>query len=274
MILTFIWPSIERQFTLSTSNTSDNALAFNALTGDATFHALPALANEVMFYYGNMGLMILNGSQDLVCVVNNELLDSGAKSRLSFGTNIQIGNFGLYFDARERDQSLSIIDALSESMSFDYGYDNVDVNELLPQGAGLISDELEFQKNKSDIDVLKKLELEYKNFLLWGSTGAEDLNTYTKSDSIVAYDDGYFDSVRDEMKGRLVTECIFESSAFMDLVWNELSTVEDVDLTQDEYDNYDILKALAPSGIVPRENDSIPFLVSKELHKLGLDSPL
>ncbi|WP_156664990.1 TagK domain-containing protein [Morganella psychrotolerans] len=119
------------------------------------------------------------------------------------------------------------------------------------------------------------MEVEYKKFLLWGEIDSlqnEDSNA--QEAKLTTDDDGSFDSLCEQIKDLNLTECIFETSAFMERVWRELSTMEEVDLTQDEHEDYDILRMLAPDGIIPYAKDSVSSLVSKELYKLGLDSRL
>lgn len=276
MLLHFNWPTRKGSVKLTEQNTIDNPVAVNAFTADVTSHCRKEQEAYVLFYFTNTGPVLQNICRDLVCFVNKQQVLFGSKVRLIYGSAIQIGHFSLSFVTAENDQSASVIEALTELTPVKTDFTNLEINEILPQGAGFISMEYAAEESRISGDELKKLEIEYKKFLLWGEIDSPQMDTYTAAEEakLSAADDGSFDSLCEQIKDLNLTECIFETSAFMERVWRELSTMEEVDLTQDEHEDYDILRMLAPNGIIPYAKDSISSLVSKELYKLGLDSRL
>lgn len=276
MLLHFNWPTRKGSVKLTELNTIDNPVAVNAFTADVTSHCRKEQEAYVLFYFTNTGPVLQNICRDLVCFVNKQQVLFGSKVRLIYGSAIQIGHFSLSFVTAEDNQSASVIEALTELTPVKTDFTNLEINEILPQGAGFISMEYAAEESRINDDELKKLEIEYKKFLLWGEIDSPQLDTYTAAEEakLSAADDGSFDSLCEQIKDLNLTECIFETSAFMERVWRELSTMEEVDLTQDEHEDYDILRMLAPNGIIPYARDSISSLVSKELYKLGLDSRL
>ncbi|HHN8372294.1 TPA: TagK domain-containing protein [Morganella morganii] len=277
MLLHFNWPTRKGSVKLTEQNTIDNPVAVNAFTADVISHSGAARDTDVLFYYTNTGPVLQNNCRELVCVVNKQQVAFGSKVRLIYGSAIQIGHFSLSFVAAENNQSASVIEALTELAPAKVDFTNLEINEILPQGAGFISMEYAAEESRKNGDELKKLEVEYKKFLLWGEIDSPQVENYAVAEEAklsAADDDGSFDSLCEQIKDLNLTECIFETSAFMDRVWRELSTMEEVDLTQDEHENYDILRMLAPDGIIPYAKDSVSSLVSKELYKLGLDSRL
>lgn len=276
MLLHFNWPTRKGSVKLTEQNTIDNPVAINARTADVTLHPGKEQDTDVLFYYTNTGPVLQNTCRQLVCVVNKQQVAFGSKIRLIYGSAVQIGHFSLSFVAAENNQSASVIEALTELTPTKVDFTNLEINEILPQGAGFISMEYAAEESRKNGDELKKLEVEYKKFLLWGEIDSPQAENYVVAEEakISAADDGSFDSLCEQIKDLNLTECIFETSAFMDRVWRELSTMEEVDLTQDEHEDYDILRMLAPNGIIPYAKDSVSSLVSKELYKLGLDSRL
>lgn len=277
MLLHFNWPTRKGSVKLTEQNTIDNPVAINAFTADVALNSGKDQDTDVLFYYTNTGPVLQNTCRDLVCFVNKQQVAFGSKIRLIYGSAVQIGHFSLSFVAAENNQSASVIEALTELTPVKIDFMNIEINEILPQGAGFISIEYAAEAYRKSGDELKKLEVEYKKFLLWGEIDSPQTETYTAAEEAklsAADDDGSFDSLCEQIKDLNLTECIFETSAFMERVWRELSTMEEVDLTQDEHEDYDILRMLAPDGIIPYAKDSVSSLVSKELYKLGLDSRL
>ncbi|HID7484519.1 TPA: TagK domain-containing protein [Morganella morganii] len=277
MLLHFNWPTRKGSVKLTEQNTIDNPVAINAFTADVALNSGKDQDTDVLFYYTNTGPVLQNTCRDLVCFVNKQQVAFGSKIRLIYGSAVQIGHFSLSFVAAENNQSASVIEALTELTPVKIDFMNIEINEILPQGAGFISIEYAAEAYRKSGDELKKLEVEYKKFLLWGEIDSPQAETYTAAEEAklsAADDDGSFDSLCEQIKDLNLTECIFETSAFMERVWRELSTMEEVDLTQDEHEDYDILRMLAPDGIIPYAKDSVSSLVSKELYKLGLDSRL
>ncbi|HCM62029.1 MAG TPA: hypothetical protein DIT05_05705 [Morganella sp. (in: Bacteria)] len=275
MLLHFNWPTRKGSVKLTEQNTIDNPVIINAFTANVSLQSRSDQDTDVLFYYTNTGPVLQNTCQDLVCFVNKQQVPFGTKVRLIYGSTVQIGHFSLSFVAAENSQSASVIEALTELTPTKVDFSSIEIHEILPQGAGFISMEYASEESRKNGDALKKLEVEYKKFLLWGEIDSlQNEDSTAQEAKLTTDDDGSFDSLCEQIKDLNLTECIFETSAFMERVWRELSTMEEVDLTQDEHEDYDILRMLAPDGIIPYAKDSVSSLVSKELYKLGLDSRL
>ncbi|KJF76347.1 hypothetical protein UA45_19075 [Morganella morganii] len=211
MLLHFNWPTRKGSVKLTELNTIDNPVVINAFTADVTLHAGESQDTDVLFYYTNTGPVLQNICRELVCVVNKQQVAFGSKIRLIYGSAIQIGHFSLTFVAAENNQSASVIEALTELTPTKVDFTNLEINEILPQGAGFISIEYAAEESRKSGDELKKLEIEYKKFLLWGEIDSPQTENHAVTEEAklsAADDDGSFDSLCEQIKDLNLTECI------------------------------------------------------------------
>ncbi|CNH98968.1 Uncharacterised protein [Yersinia pekkanenii] len=127
--------------------------------------------------------------------------------------------------------------------------------------------------DQQEPDILKRLELEYKRFLMWGEQGREFSEKDQQQATKLPANDGFLENIRECVKDKTLTECILDSGGLIDRVTKELSVIDYLETSHHE-EKVDLLKVLAPEHIITKEKNSVPALVFQELHKLGLDSHL
>lgn len=267
------WPVTGSAFTLNEAHSVDHPACFNLLSGR---FGDTQPTDTVWFYLTAGGPVMFNTCQAFVCVVDDVEVAEGERQTLRQGSVIQLGHFTFDVIASAEQDSLlhSILDLQNEEEKASYRVPEVEA--ILPNGGHYTGDLRYFNDlGKADVaepDMLKKLEAEYKKFLIWGEQNRHFFEENGGVNHKLSGSDAYFDAVREEMKARTLTECIIEAPSLIDKVWEELNVEEsDNEILCDE-EKPDILKALAPDNIASREKQPVPELVFQDLYKSGLDS--
>lgn len=121
-------------------------------------------------------------------------------------------------------------------------------------------------------DALKHLTHEYKRYLLWGDQSRAFINKEVQQETRLPARDAYLDNVMDSVKGKTMVECIFNEEALIERVIDELMTINQEEIPEEE--TQDILVALAPDNSSRIARRDVSELLYRELYKLGLDSRL
>ncbi|WP_380182275.1 TagK domain-containing protein [Kalamiella sp. sgz302252] len=276
MQLLMTWPDNQPAFALGERYTKERAACFNPQTG--VFSDVGPSGGVVWFYTTAGGPVIFNDCVNLLCVVDDNLVVPGERYALRLNAAIQIGHYAFTINADdEAADKDEILYSLLEAHATEEKANLVipEVETILPNGGHHTGDYRYFNDAVSTVaetDILKKLEAEYKKFLIWGEQNRTFVSEQPTAVRLPDCDD-YFDAVREEMKAKTLTECIIQAPSLIDKVWEELN-VEGVSeaLIFDE-EKTDILKLLAPENIASKEKKAVPELVYQDLYKPGLDSP-
>lgn len=280
MLLVLTSPNTTQQYRLDKSVTAANAVCFNLEKGVFSPHPVGNGHNEVQFYWHFHEPLIVNHSSNFICQINGKQLNVGEHHSLSFGTEIQFGHVSI---TAERATAQQVEDNFADNLFMLTGSeepgktDLPEIEDILSHGGHYISyfdavDETQ-SYDQQEPDILKRLEVEYKRFLLWGEQSREFLEKDGQQVTKLSARDEYLDNIRERVKDKTLTECILDSGGLIDKVTKELSAINYLD-TPDYDEKIDLLKALAPEHFITKEKNSVPSLMFQELYKLGLDSHL
>ncbi|WP_034934547.1 TagK domain-containing protein [Erwinia mallotivora] len=278
MQLLMTWPDNQRIFLLSASCTFENAACFNVQNGTFSLSGQEEQDDAIYFYSSTGGAVILNNCEKYICRVDDVEIRHGQTCILRFGAFIQLGNFTFEVG---NDESSDHEDMLHNLLNVHYEEEKdhliiPEVEDILPNGGHYTGDLRYFsdamESAETETDVLKKLELEYKKFLIWGEQNRKFFDDSPEINNKLSGDDDYFDAIRDEMKTKTLTECIVPAPSLFEKVWKEMNITESYDELLGEEEKTDILKSLAPENISSKEKKHVPELVFHDLYKTGLDS--
>lgn len=276
MQLLMTWPTTGSAFTLNEAYSVDRPACFNVLSGRFD-EAQPV--DAAWFYLTADGPVIFNTCQTVVCLVDGVEIAEGQRQLLKPGSVIQLGHFTFEILAStERAVQEALLHSLLDLQNDEEnpGYTVPEIDAILPNGGHYTGDLRYFndvpEADEAEPDVLKKLEVEYKKFLIWGEQNRNFFDKGAGLNNKLPGSDACFEAVREEMKARTLTECIIEAPSLIDKVWEELKIEESDNSLLGEEEKTDILKALAPDNIASREKQPVPELVFQDLYKIGLDS--
>lgn len=278
MQLLLTWPDNKHTFFFNESYSLERPAVFDISLGEFGAVAEVDKGNGVFFYWTPIGPVIFNACREYVCCVDGMFLHYGKSHPLHLSSEIQLGHFKVKIATDE--QSGSPVDALHSLLSSSgmehESYYSSEIEDILSHGGHHEAD-IRYSNEKDVMrevegDVLKELAFEYKKFLIWGEQHREFFSHERQKDNKLPQDDRYFETVRDHMKDKTLTECILESSFLFEKVWGELDIINFDDDVLYEDEKHDILKALAPDNIASKNKKTVPPLVFEDLYKIGLDS--
>ncbi|MDN0117341.1 TagK domain-containing protein [Yersinia intermedia] len=280
MLLVLTWPHMSQQFQLNDAITEKNAICFSMEKGEFTPHSAGDGQNEIRFYRHSFASMIINHSNDFICMVNGKELAPGEHHPLSLGAEIKFGHFAITAKkacGQIASQSFTDNQLILEQESVLEATDLPEIEDILSHGGHYISyldDGNEtLAQGLQDQDVLKNLALEYKRFLMWGEQGRKFSEKEQLQTTKLSANDGFLENIRECVKDKTLTECILDSGGLIEKITKELNVIDYLETSQGE-EKVDLLKLLAPEHIITKEKSSVPALVFQELYKLGLDSHL
>ncbi|MCX8958661.1 TagK domain-containing protein [Erwinia psidii] len=279
MQLLMIWPDTQQICHLDASSTAENATCFSVEQGTFGPHK-PAVENNAVYFYNTAcGLVILNDCEDYVCLVNDSEISRGQTHSLLFGASLQLGHFAFRVELDDETADYEAMLPGLLNVHSEKGKDDLiipEVEDILPNGGHYTGDLRYFSDaevaSETEVDILRKLEVEYKKFLIWGEQNRDFFDEVPGGSNKLSDEDHYFDVIRDEMRTRTMTECIVHKPSLFDAVWKELNVMDSYDDLLPEDEKVDILKSLAPENISLREKKQVPELVFHDLYKTGLDS--
>ncbi|KAB8305868.1 TagK domain-containing protein [Erwinia endophytica] len=279
MQLLMTWPDTQCVFHLTDDYTFNNAACFNVKNGTFGPPSPEDKNNVVYFYTAAVGPIIFNDCETFVCLIDGVDIARGQTYALRFGAAIQLGHFT--FSVMLSDEPVAHEDMLYSLLNVHSEEEKASVivpelEDILPNGGHYTGDLRYFNEamtgSESENDILKKLEVEYKKFLIWGEQNRKFFDENPELNNKLSGSDHYFDVIRDEMKNKTLTECIIEAPSLIDEVWKALNMMDYDDELLGEEAKLDILKSLAPENISSREKAYVPELVFQDLYKTGLDS--
>lgn len=221
---------------------------------------------------------MLNLCQSHVCLLEGSEVEYGRCQPLSNKNQLQVGHFKLSFisnDSNDVDEQ-TFYRLIYPGVAWQSADKVPEVEEILPNGGHYINDLRYFndvilaQDNGSD--VLKTLEVEYKRFLIWREQDGGYSGGMAHNANYIIKTDRRFDDVREQIKGKTLTECIVANDFLMEKVWPELERGEMAEEIFSEEEKTDLLLALSPEHIAAKGKTTVPELVFQDFYKVGLDS--
>lgn len=210
------------------------------------------------------GLEILFDSQEYQCLIDGCPLQTNTTKTLRLGMIVQAGQY--------RFSILPATDNIIEEV------DNSSIpslDELLMHG-GFYTPWLAYeqQPNIQELgnDILKHLSREYRRYLLWGDQPQHFITQDSQEHNRLPERDNYLDNILESVKGKTISECIFDETTMIDRVLNELMTFDIEAVSEEELP--DLLTAVAPENLSRIQRKDVSELMYRELYKLGLESHL
>lgn len=277
MNIQFEWPPSRTSVALPGNLTVNNAAVLDVTSGVFGYHDGCTGQDAVAFYWDMTRPMMLNLCASHVCRLDGLELQCGSIHPLRDKSKIQVGHFKLVTTTGS--------DEVDEAGFYELIYPNgawqaankiPEIEDILPNGGNYINDlryfdEVVLAQDKGN-DVLKTLEVEYKRFLIWRELDGGYYDGRSEHSENIIKTDHRFDSIREKIKGKTLTECIVAKDFLMEKVWPELEVGEHSNDIFNEEDKVELLKALSPEHIVAKGKYKVPELVFQDFYKVGLDS--
>ena len=277
MNIQFEWPPSCAPVALPGNLTVNNAAVLDVVSGGFGPHDSGNEQDAVAFYWDMARPVMLNLCANHVCRLDGFDLHYGSVHPLRDNSNIQVGHFKLVTTTGS--------DEVDEAGFYELIYPNgawlaankiTEVEDILPNGGNYINDlryfsDVVMAQGKGN-DVLKKLEVEYKRFLIWRELDGGHYDGISEHSENIIKTDHRFDSIREKIKEKTLTECIVAKDFLMEKVWPELEVGEHSNDIFNEEDKVELLKALSPEHIVAKGKYKVPELVFQDFYKVGLDS--
>ncbi|WP_165446212.1 TagK domain-containing protein [[Erwinia] mediterraneensis] len=268
MNILLTWPEQQHAFFLAETCSADKPLRFDVVDGIFTLQETDT-SESIHFYWCGIGPVIRNHCRDYVCIEEGIALANGECRLLRENSKIQAGNFSFITPGSDNTETEA---ALFDDILHQHG----NIAEILP-GSGYHSISAESlligepEENGED-DILKKLEREYKTWLVTGEHATPVQESVVRQTQISFCDDKQFARMQEQMNARTLTECLFASPALIGKVLTELDeTLAPEDFTPAE-EPYDLLSMLAPENYVKGRKKSLSALAYQHLYQPGLDS--
>ncbi|MEE4411137.1 MULTISPECIES: TagK domain-containing protein [unclassified Serratia (in: enterobacteria)] len=277
MNIQFEWPPSRHPVALPGNLTVNNAAVLDVASGGFGPHVSGNEQDAVAFYWDMTRPVMLNLCANHVCRLDDLELQYGSVHPLREKSKIQVGHFKLVMTTGS--------DEVDEAGFYELIYPNgawlaankiPDVEEILPNGGNYINDlryfnDVVLAQDKGN-DVLKTLEVEYKRFLIWRELDGGHYDGVSGHSENIIKTDHRFDSIREKIKEKTLTECIVAKDFLMEKVWPELEVGDHSNDIFNEEDKVELLKALSPEHIVAKGKYKVPELVFQDFYKVGLDS--
>lgn len=278
MNIQFEWPALRQPVELDKRLTAENIAVLDVVSGDFGITNSRSGRDVVAFYWHLNRPVILNLCVDHLCSLDSVELKYGSAHSLRPGSKIQAGHFKLSL-ARESDvetEEQNFYQLIYSGSDLQASKKIPEVEEVLPNSGSNINDlhyfiELDQAEDKGS-DILKRLEAEYKYFLIWQKQGGDEYHDASHYEKHTIKTDDRFDHIREQVKGKTLTECIIARDFLMEKVWPDFETGESVDDFFQQDQKTDLLKALSPEYIMAKNKDRVPDLVFQDFYKVGLDS--
>ncbi|WP_312242468.1 TagK domain-containing protein [Pantoea sp.] len=276
MNLLLIWPEQQHAFYLSEEYSVDKPLFFDMNLGGFITDKVSDNQETLFFYWNASGPVIYNNSQEYVCIVDQHSLNYQKAISLQAGMSIQAGAFKLITTSSEpADLSAELF---NDPVINPLKHERMGkVEEILPKGGYhlLAIETMTINENEevSDENILRSLELEYKKYLILDE---QHRDNYSESEQnfIVSGDDPLFEETRENLKGKTITECIFDSSALIEKVLEGLEDAMTLEDFQQDDEQGDLLRLLAPERVLACSKKKVSNLVYQDLYQPGLDSQI
>ncbi|ELY5852335.1 TagK domain-containing protein [Cronobacter malonaticus] len=259
MQIRFIWPENGAGITLNEQQSEA------WLDIDRGEFAQTGASNSLHFSLrGAQPYMTLCGT-DYVCLAGQESFMPDQPYPLRYGLTIQAGRYALQVAMAQNTNAAWLVDSTD-------AWAVREVDALLARSVNYV-DWQRPEATQADDDILKILESEYKRFLAWGEQRRDASSSPPPSRIRLKDTTADFAQLREQMKGKTLTECILGSSALMNQALEALAGLE-ADPGLFDTPRYDILKMVSPDARHIKETTRLPALTVREFHQPDLDSLL
>ncbi|THB83442.1 TagK domain-containing protein [Pantoea allii] len=280
MNIHFEWPKGKSSVVLAASLTAANAAVFDVISGEFGVHNGHLRQDNVLFYWHITRPVMMNLSTHCVCRLNDVEVAFGSVHPLPESSHIQVGHFRLFLSSQSHSHS-----KIGEPFSYRSVCDennelgintSLEIEQILPNGGTSINDlryinDVVLAEANSG-DILKTLEVEYKRFLIWREQGSGTISAPVSEDKRILKKDARFEIIREEIKGKTLTECIVGSNALIEKVLSQLGPDEQWSELFAEEEKPDLLHALSPELNITKGTINVPELVFQDISKVGLDT--
>lgn len=262
--LTLYWPKQHPRQALA----ENSSTVFDVLQGQLLPHADSAFSEGVVFHYTGEVLRLENRQQHYPCYVDGHLLAYGESRALLIQSTVQLGRFSLVVENEESENSLLQV----------LGYaDGCGNDAQLPELVDILNNSLQHVTEEPDNekkDVLKALEKEFRQALIWGIQTPHARHSGAPRESRFNENIFNFDVLQAQVKSATVTHCIFETPALIHKVFSELKLEESDSIRGEEDEKKDVLRLLAPEEVRYDSKKRIPALLVQEIYRADLDTLL
>lgn len=278
MQLIMTWPIADKPVQLTGSLTREQAIFFCAERGVFGVSSVGEVNNVAYFYQSPTGPVIFNANEIFTCLIDDEPIEFGQTKVLRYGATLQAGHFKFKTFAAEGHLAENGTD--NSWLDLSSLNDNAEIipqlEEILPDAGHYTGDLRYFNEitaaSDAQGDILKKLEIEYKKFIVWGDQGHDYFSMKAASPVKISPQEDFFYENNRLMKSKTVTECIIQAPSLIEKVWQDLEGIPPLDNLEGEEEKQDILKSLAPENLISRVKTNVPELMFQEMYKSGLDS--
>ncbi|KLG05273.1 T6SS protein Cts1F [Enterobacter cloacae subsp. cloacae] len=274
----FIWPASHQVVTLPEEITAEQAIALDVSSGGfGPYNQVPEGHDAVAFYWHFTRPVIWNLCGNYICLLDGVELQYGESQPLRVGSHLQVGNFKLDIisgDANAQNEQ-DFCPLIYPDNAWQSANNLPEVEDILPNGGSYMNDLHCFNDvivQGGSKDVLKTLETEYRRFLILREHSGQYYGNVGNQDAYIIKTDNNFDSLKEGVKKKTLTECIVDRTYLMEKVWPDFETGEALDDIFAEEEKIDLLKSLSPAHIVAKGKYRVPELVFRDFHKIGLDS--
>ncbi len=261
--LTLHWPERQPRWRLESGTRG----LFSSQTG-AFLSGKNAVADShsVMFHAKDSTVEIESGLLTMPCYVNGKALHYGERCAADVGSLIQVARYTLVVENETSDEDL--VQTLGFSADIGKGAPLPELEEILHNSLLHVPLQQEGEQN----DVLKALEKEFRQALIWGLQTPQSSQPVSLRERRFAERMFDFEQIQAQVKSATVTQCIFESPSLIQKVFEEHNIRDDDTWFQDETVRCDVLRILAPEEVQYDIKKRIPDLLVQEIYQADLDS--
>lgn len=262
--LNLYWPEQRSRQALNENET----VIFDVYSGQFYSPASAPCEEGVIFSHGAEGLSLLNAQRLLPCYVDGHPLAWQTRHPLRIQSSIQLARYGITVEDEETDKSL-----LQELGYADGCGNDAQLPELVDILYNSLQHVTEAPENEKR-DILKSLEKEFRQALIWGIQQPHARQQGPRSDNRFNENVFHFDRIQAQVKSATITHCIFETPALIHKVFSELEIGENDKVQSEEQSSTDILKLLAPEEVRYDTRKRIPALLVQDIYRADLDTLL
>ena len=148
-------------------------------------------------------------------------------------------------------------------------------NETLPELDDLLHNSIVHvteRPEEESRDILKALEKEYRQALIWGIQKSQSRNPVAIKAQRFTENSFDFDRLKAQVESATVTHCIFDTPALIEKVFSEMEIKEEDVLRPDQQDRKDVLTLVAHEERGHDTRKRLPDLLVQEIYQAGLDT--
>ncbi len=262
--LTQYWPEQRPRRLLKENET----VAFDVERGEFISQPADTFADGVVFRHTKEGISLINAQQVIPCYVDGQRLAYQQHQTLLIQSTVQLARFGIVVENEETESSLLQVLGYADGCGNDAQLP--ELVDILQNSLLHVTEEPENEKR----DILKALEKEFRQALIWGIQKPAVRHTGPQRAS--RFDENIFNFavIQAQAKSSTVTHCIFETPALIHKVFSELEIEESDAIRTEEAEKKDILRLLAPGEVRYNTQKRIPALLVQEIYRADLDTLL